>query len=140
MDTYNHQKEISEALAAGERALHSLQEAQSKMDSARNWGLFDIIGGGFISGMMKHAKINDASSYIERAKSDLRAFSNELDDVRDIENLNVDVDSFLTFADFFFDGLIADFLVQSRIREGQEQISQAVIRIQNILARLRSEV
>ena len=52
MDTYNHEKEISEAIAAGERALHGLQEAQSKMDSARNWGLFDIIGGSFISGMM----------------------------------------------------------------------------------------
>ena len=33
MDTYNHEKEISEAIAAGERALHSLQEAQSKMVS-----------------------------------------------------------------------------------------------------------
>ena len=138
MDTYNHQEELSEAIAAGERAIQSLQEAQAKLDSARNWGLLDLIGGGIFSGFMKHAKINDASVYIEQAKRDLSAFSDELDDVRDIEQLNVDVDGFLTFADFFFDGLIADFFVQSRINEGQEQISQAIIKVQNILARLRN--
>ena len=138
MDTYNHQEELSEAIAAGERAIQSLQEAQAKMNSARNWGLLDLIGGGIFSGFMKHAKINDASVYIEQAKRDLSTFSDELNDVRDIEQLNVDVDGFLTFADFFFDGLIADFFVQSRINEGQEQISQAIIKVQNILARLRN--
>ena len=30
MDTYNHQEELSEAIAAGERAIQSLQEAQAK--------------------------------------------------------------------------------------------------------------
>lgn len=72
MDNYNRQKEISEAIRAGERARQSLTDARVKLDSAGNWGLLDILGGGLISGLMKHSRINDASQYVEQAKYDLK--------------------------------------------------------------------
>ena len=42
-------------------------------------------------------------------------------------------------ADFFFDGLLADLLVQSRIKDAQREIDTAIYRVDNILARLRAE-
>ena len=36
-----------------------------------------------------------------------------------MEDLCVDIDGFLNFADFFFDGFVADIFVQSKIRDGQ---------------------
>ena len=42
MDSYNHQKEINEAIRAGERARQSLTEARGKLDSAGNWELLDL--------------------------------------------------------------------------------------------------
>ena len=66
--------EIREAIAAGERALQSLCSAQEKLSSARGWGMFDFFGGGFITDMIKHSKLEDASRYMEQAKRDLQVF------------------------------------------------------------------
>ena len=134
---YDRDKEINEAIRAGERALGSLREAQRQLNSARNWGLLDIFGGNTVSGLMKHMKVNNASRCVEDARRDLATFRDELGDIRDIENLHGDIDGFLTFADFFFDGFIADIFVQSKIREGQRQVSEAIRRVEDILRNLR---
>lgn len=129
--------EINEAIRAGERALGSLQEAQRQLNSAGNWGLLDIFGGNTVSGLMKHMKVNNASRCVDDARRDLAAFRDELGDIRDIEDLHVDIDGFLTFADFFFDGFIADIFVQSKIRQGQRQVQEAIRRVEDILQALR---
>ena len=101
-EVYDRQKEIGEAIRAGERALGSLRDAERQLNSAGNWGLLDIFGGDTVSGLMKHLKINNASKCVESARRDLEVFRDELGDIQEIENLNVDVGGFLTFADFFF--------------------------------------
>ena len=82
-------------------------------------------------------KIGDAKSSLNRAKYDLERFGRELSDVRDIQGLNVEIGDFLTFADFFFDGFIADMMVQSKIRKAQDQIDDAIDRVETLLGRLR---
>lgn len=134
---YDRDKEIREAVGAGERALSSLREAERQLNSAGNWGLVDIFGGNTISGLMKHMKVNNASRCVDDARKDLAVFRDELGDIRDIEGLNVDIDGFLTFADFFFDGFVADIFVQSKIREGQRQVKEAIRRVEDILQALR---
>lgn len=134
---YDRNKEIREAIRAGERALDSLQEANRQLDSAGNWGLVDIFGGNTISGLMKHMRVNNASRCVDDARRDLATFRDELGDIRDVENLNIDIDGFLTFADFFFDGFVADIFVQSKIRKGQQQVREAIRRVEDILRRLK---
>ena len=60
-------REMQEAVQAGERALQSLYAARDKLGSARNWGIFDMLGGGFISDFVKHSKMNDAAALMESA-------------------------------------------------------------------------
>lgn len=132
----NQQKEISEAIAAGERALSSLREAQEHLRRASNWGFVDIMGGGFLSTLLKHNRMRDASCCLEQARCDLRRFCDELMDVRQDE-LNMDLDGFLNFADYFFDGFVADWLVQSKISQTREQVSGTIGRVETVLARLR---
>ena len=134
---YDRNKEIREAIRAGERALDSLQEANRQLNSAGNWGLVDIFGGNTISGLMKHMKVNNASRCVDDARRDLATFRDELGDIRDVENLNIDIDGFLTFADFFFDGFVADIFVQSKIRKGQQQVGEAIRRVEDILSTLQ---
>jgi hypothetical protein len=95
-----------------------------------------MIGGRGFSGMMKHVKIGDARSSVNRAKADLDRFSRELADVRDIQGLDIEIGNFLTFADFFFDGFIADIMVQSKIREAQDKIDDAINQVEAMLRRL----
>lgn len=137
MSDYLLDKEIDEAIASGERALVSLKEAQNKLNSARNWGIFDMLGGGLIADIIKHSKMNDASTYLEEAKRDLLVFQKELQDVQETIDLKVDVDGFLTFADFFFDGIIMDYVVQSKIAEARRQIEQAIPLVEGLVNDLK---
>ena len=130
------EREIREAREAGVRALESLEEAKDSLGSARGWGIFDLLGGGAISGFLKHSKIQNAKDCLNEAKRDLERFGRELSDVQDIQGLNLEIGDFLTFADFFFDGFLADVMVQSRIRETQREIDDAISRVKKLLRRL----
>lgn len=136
----NDMKEINEAIVAGERALNSLYHAQDKLNSAKGWGLLDLLGGGFITGMIKHSRIDDASRCMEEAKYYLKAFQKELSDIDLSMDLRMEVGGFLSFADFFFDGLVADYLVQSKIEDAREQVADAIDMISNVLCKLRASV
>ncbi len=133
MTNVNMEKEIREARAAGIRALNSLRQAQKHLDSARGWGIFDMLGGGMISSLVKHSKLGDAQRCVEQAQYDLRDFCRELEDV---DLPDVRIDDLLTFADFFFDGFLADFLVQQRINEARAQIDRACRQVEDVLYRL----
>ncbi len=137
MSTYDRATEIRQAINAGEHALTSLRNAKASLDSARGWGVIDMFGGGWFSGMIKHSQMDKARSYLEAAKYDLRSFQDELDDVRDLQFMHIDIDGFLTFADFFFDGFWADIMVQSRINNARSQLSEAINRVDNIVRQLR---
>ena len=134
---YDRHQEITEAIIAGERALNSLREAKRSLGSAGTWGLFDLFGGKSFTGFVKHVKIGDAKSSLNRAKADLSLFSRELADVRDVQGLDIEIGSFLTFADFFFDGFLADVMVQSRIHKAQKDIDDAIRRVELLLKKLK---
>lgn len=133
----NDMIEIREAIAAGERALSSLYVAQDKLKSARGWGIFDIFGGGFLSDMIKHSKMEEASKSMEEAKYYLQRFKKELSDVNGNFNLQLNVGGFLSFADFFFDGFVADYLVQSKIANAGRQVDDAITKVSRILNELK---
>lgn len=133
-------REMKEAMDAGERALSSLRKAQEKLKSAGNWGLFDMFGGGLFSTMIKRSKMDEAQSLMENAKSDLKSFQKELKDVNIPLDMRMEVGSFLSFADFFFDGFVADYLVQSKISDAKEQVSDAIVRVEQILNELKRKM
>ena len=116
---YDIEKEKREAIEAGRRALNSLQAAKENLNSAKNWGLVDMFGGGFFTTMLKHSRMDQAKRNMEQAKYDLRNFSRELNDVNMACNLNIDTGDFLSFADYFFDGFVVDWVVQDRINNGK---------------------
>lgn len=103
---YDIEKEKREAIEAGQRALSSLRTAKENLNSAKNWGLVDMFGGGFFSTMLKHSKMDQARQNMEQAKYDLRNFSRELNDVNMACNLNINTGDFLSFADYFLMDLL----------------------------------
>ncbi|MBO4409893.1 MAG: hypothetical protein J5775_03980 [Spirochaetales bacterium] len=131
----DNEKERQEAIYAGERALDSLTAAQNELRKARNWGFYDLLGGGFFSSLIKHSKIDNARSCIERAKYDLQVFNRELRDVSC--DLNVDIGELLTFFDLM-DSFFADLLVQSRIADASRRIEDAIYKVRDILRRLNA--
>lgn len=138
MTEERRRQEINEAVRAGEKALVSLRAAQSKLVSARNWGIWDILGGGLITSMVKHSRIDDASSYLESARMDLKVFQRELKDISDFSELGIDVGGFLSFADLFLDGIIADWMVQRKIDEAIRQVDNGIMRVESMISSLKA--
>ena len=137
---YDRKKEIQEAILAGEIALDHLKDAKEYLNSASTWGMFDLFGGNIFTGMMKHSKIDDASRCVERAKKELARFRAELEDIQDVEGIHIEIDSFLVFADYLFDGLFADIFVQSKISDYRRQVEAAMDRVQDILFVLQNQL
>ena len=125
-------------MEAGNRALHSLREAQTNLDSARNWGLWDMFGGGTITSLIKSSRMDRAKQNMEQAKYDLRSFSKELNDVSMVINLDIETGDFLSFADWFFDNFFVDWMVQDRINTARDQVEEAIQRLKVILQELEN--
>ena len=121
MGDYDKIREVDEAIRAGENALQSLERAESMLNKASIWGLFDIFGGGLVTGIFKHARLREAQRCMNDARQSLAFFSRELQDIRNMQGIKPIVGDFLSFADFFFDGTIADIFVQVRIGEAKKQ-------------------
>lgn len=132
-------KELEEAIYAGNELLYSLYNVQKKLSSAGNWGLWDIFGGDMIATMVKHSKLNEAKAEISRVQSLLRKFYRELEDVNEYVDINLNIGTFLTFADFFFDGIFSDLAVQSRIRDAESRVEDAIFKVEGIMLKLKSE-
>ena len=134
----NALKEIREAISAGRSVLSSLEKAMGSLDSAEGWGVWDMLGGGLISDLAKHSHIDDAKYEAEQAQILLRRFRSELADIKIGDDIHIETGGFAKFADFFFDGLIADWFMQSKIKNSQESVSQAKSQVQSVLSKLSS--
>lgn len=128
--------EIQEAISVGNGALEYLENAIDCLGSAAGWGTWDIFGGGIISDLAKHSYIDDAKIHIEQTQMLLRRFKTELIDIRIDSDITIETDDFARFADFFFDGLIADWFMQSRIQNSSESVYNVKCQVQDIMDKL----
>lgn len=134
--TIRNQLEVDEAISIGREVQSSLTAAWESLNSAESCGVWDMFGGGLIADMAKHSYIDDASDAVQRTHSLLRRFRTELADIQISEEMQIDISSFAKFADFFFDGLIADWFIQSKINMAQESVSVAQNQVQNVMRTL----
>ena len=128
-DVTHQQKELEEALSAGENAKRLLGQVQDDLDSARGWGTWDMLGGGLIATMAKYDRLDSAQSSIRAAQRALSDFRTELADVSQLQVPNIQIGEFATFADYFFDGIFSDWYVQSSIKTAQEGVSEVHMKL-----------
>ncbi len=132
-------KELNEAIEAGEMALKGLTVAIQSLHQAQNWGTFDMLGGGLIATAVKHSKIDEAKSAVLDVQVWLKKFRRELSDVQFENNgdLSVQMDSFSVFADYFFDNLIFDWVIQSQINRSLESCENIHRQVLDLVSQLR---
>lgn len=130
-------REVDEAVSAGNACMRQIDEIEESLGNAESWGTWDLLGGGLISDMAKHSHLDEAQAGAEQLQTLLGRFRSELADVRiTAETGRVNVDGFLRFADYFFDGLIADWSVLSHIHDSQESVFQVRSQVSDALSRL----
>ena len=129
-------KEIREAVDAGSRALQAADKVLETLDDAESLSTWDVLGGGLLVDLAKHESLDNAQERVEQLQEDLRRFKTELTDVTVEADIQVSIDGFLQFADFFFDGLFADLAVMDHIHGSQEKVQKTRDEIQGVLSRL----
>ena len=134
------ERELKEACAAGEAALATADQIADNLDSADGWGTWDLVGGGLITDLMKHSRLDDAQAAVSHLQSQLRRFKTELADVTVSADFQVNIDGFLRMADYFFDGIFADWAVLDRIQNSQAQVHGTRNQIGRVLDYLRTQM
>ena len=126
-------RELLEAINAGKTALHTVNEVLETLDNAEGWSTWDVMGGGLMADLAKYEELDNAQEQVEQLQVELRRFKTELADVEITADLQVAVDSFLKFADFFFDGLFADWAVLDHINQAQSRVENTKFRSQQLV-------
>lgn len=122
---YCQKKELREARAAGQKALHLAEDLCAALDSAEGLGTWDLFtDGGFILETAKHSELDNAQALANRLQLALQCFRSELADVTIDASIQAATSGFLQFADFFFDSFIADWAVLDHINHAQQQTNQ----------------
>ena len=134
-----YRKEIREAINAGSGAQATADRILGELESADNWNTWDMFGGGgMITHMAKHSHLDQAQDLTEELQQKLRRFKTELADIQITADSQVNIDGFLRFADYFFDGLFVDWSVGNRIKQSRTSISDTRKQITRTLDQLNA--
>lgn len=136
----NKEKEIKEAINAGNRAADALRGLIDDLNTAENWGIYDMLGGGLIATAVKHSSIDKAEEQAYYAQNALSSLKKELADVNRYMDLGVHLGGLATFADYFFDGFFVDWAIQTRIEDAHSRAADQLGQVENLIAKLEFEL
>lgn len=128
--------EINEAIEAGRNAQMRLHRIQETLRSAKGWGIYDLLGGGLISGMMKRIRMEKAQQQIEELRGSLERFNSELKDVQVQCSASAELSEWLNITDLVFDDPLSDWLSLSKIKDAKVEIDRTEKEVTALLARL----
>lgn len=129
-------RERAEAIHAADVALRHLNRSLELLDSARDWGTFDMFIGGMVSSMIKHKRIDDAEDEFNAARDAVKRFAREVADVDDADIVRFDINGLVSGIDIFMDNVLADIYVQYKIEKAQERVRVAIAQISAVREQL----
>jgi len=137
-------KELTEAEAAARAAARALADANSLLESAGTWSAADtFLGGGAISSMIKHSRLDEAAARAAEADRRLAVLRAELRDVDlALPSLaaQLRLGGFTRFADVWLDNIFTDLSVRSQIKDGAGQLGEAARQVGRIRAALAARI
>lgn len=133
------QREIEEAIQAGNKCANTIKEIIKELKAAQHWGKWDMYGNdGRRAGHMKHTAIDRAKNLANIANHELHKFSKELADTGEYsDGFQITMDYFSSFMDVFFDNLITDWIMQQKIVNSLNMMHSNLDKVQRILISLK---
>lgn len=113
--------ELEEALDVGYKAYDLVDEIVGELEEAHNLADWDTFMDSFLIDMQKQEHIHTAKDLIQDLRQELRRFKTELADVNIEGDIQIEMDEFSEFADWFFDNIFTDWDIKSKIENAQKQ-------------------
>ena len=143
MEDLSHEiVELEEALDVGYRAFDFVEAIISDLQEAYNWAETDIYVNSYWIDVQKHAHINSAQDVIQDLRDELRRFKTELADVNMEGDIQIEMDDFSEFADWFFDNIFTDWEMKDKIANSLSQAEETrgqIVSTINLLKDMRDE-
>lgn len=117
-----NEPQITQALRLTDNLISELETAEQQLSSARNWGFLDILGGGAIVDLIKHSKLNNARSSMDRVNYLMSELQRVLGSITIPGDYRMEIGGFATFADFFFDGGFVDVYMTAKIMNSLNEV------------------
>ena len=130
--------QVNQALILTDQLIAELDQAERQLSSARNWGFLDVLGGGLIVDLIKHSKLNNAKSSMDRVNYLLQELRRALGGISMAGDYSMNVGGFETFADFFFDSGIVDVYMTAKIMSSLNEVRNLKNRCYELRSRLSS--
>ena len=128
--------QVNQAINLTDQLIRELDQAERQLSSARNWGFVDILGGGIITDLIKHSKLNNAKSSMDRVNYLLQELRRVLGGISMPGDYSMNVGTFATFADFFFDSGIVDAYMTMQIMSSLNEVRNLKNRCYELRSRL----
>lgn len=132
--------ELNEAADAGNSALFTAKSIESTLENAGSLSTWDIFGCGLSVDSAAHHRLDDGQAMIEKLQIQLCRFRTELMDVCIDADIQISMVDFDRFADSFFDGLFADWVVMDRIDQARAQVRRVTAQIEYVLGQLDERI
>ena len=101
--------------------------------------MYDLLGGGLLSGLIKHSRMDQAEQEIAQLRRALDRFNRELHDVRVRCDATTELSAFWRVTDIVWDNFFSDWTALSQISEAKERVERTDARILDILRQLQSD-
>ena len=131
-------EEVDEALQAVTSCSEAVAAALRHLQSAANWGTWDLLGGGLLASAVKRERVNEALTALGQVAAALATVQRELADVPEGVALpaGIELGSGAWTFDVWFDNIFSDLNMQGRIKDATSQAETLAGR----LAALRADL
>lgn len=129
-------KVIQRSIRLIDEILDLLRDAERQLKGARTWSVIDIFGGGLITDLIKHYKLNSVSGIMQKVDYKMKELQRTLGDTHIPVDYSMQSSGFLTFGDFVFDGLIFDTFMASKIFESIDEVRKLENKLEQLRERL----
>lgn len=130
---------LNEALRLVVGAQNDLTEALARLGSARNWGIVDLLGGGLVTSLIKHGKLDDAASCVQAARCKLESARRALNAGQGAIDFELgEIGGFAKFFDVVSDSFLADVWVQGQIADRRREVEIMLAKVKSLRRALES--
>lgn len=134
-------EELDEALTAVTSCNEAVAAALRHLQSAANWGTWDLLGGGLLASAVKRERVDEALSALGQVTTALATVRRELADVPAGVALpaGIELGSGAWTFDVWFDNIFSDLNMQGRIRDATAQAETLAGRLAALRADLSAQ-
>ena len=112
-------RELEEAIETGKALRRELGVVLGHLDGADEFATVDMFTRGGLLGLAvsigKSTALHETRKSMNRIREKMQAFQKEASDVKTVANELVDISAMMSVLDYFFDGLLFDWIVKDKI-------------------------